>query len=134
MSIRRKIGTMGYKQLAVEECANMLVDGRCAGVDYRWTEGQPPEAVMFQPYGSPCLLAEKQRCQYFETTVLAVSVMLSDPARIRQVHSAIDLYEKQTGAQLKAASGECKLYGKPRRTGHTYCDACMAIRKKVAAR
>ena len=111
-------------QFVREECANHQSNGSCLGVqiakDLTMTCAKPLPR---------CLVADGHRCGYFETCVLPMADIVSDPRRAMEFQEAVAQYRKVTkqGPQI---TRECPDCGGPLQPRKRLCPTCAQKRQK----
>lgn len=115
-------------QFAREECANHQPNGSCLGVqiakDLSMTCAKPLPR---------CLVADGQRCGYFEACVLPMTDIVSDPRRAKDFQAAAVEYRQITN-QKAAKIRPCPDCGGSLQPRKQLCPACAQNRQKAATR
>ena len=115
-------------QLAQEECANHQRGGSCLGIqidkNLRMTYAKPRPG---------CLVADDQRCGYFEACLLPRADSTSDPHRARALRQAATEYRRIT-EQPMANARPCPDCGEPLQPRKQFCPVCAEKRRKAAIR
>lgn len=115
---------MNPMQFVREECANHQPNGSCLGVqiakDLTMTCAKPLPR---------CLVADGQRCGYFEACVLPLADMVTEPRRAIALREAVEQYREQTkqGPQI---TRECPDCGGPLQPRKKICPVCAQKRQK----
>ena len=111
-------------QMIREECANHQPNGSCLGVqiakDLTLTCAKPLPR---------CLVADRQRCAYFEACVLPLADIVSDPRRAKELQAAVAEYRQITN-QKASQSRPCPDCGEPLQPRKKLCPTCAQKRQK----
>jgi hypothetical protein len=105
---------MRPQQLARTECANWQ-DGACAGIE---------------EHHDKCLVADGEKCAYFEGSVLQLDALSKDDRYRQQIIEARIAYN----GRAEARGRPCPDCGTPMRPRQRYCDECRKKRRREAAR
>lgn len=114
-------------QFVKSECANYQADGSCLGTTF--DEQLQPTGCRPKPR---CLIAEGQRCPYFEECVLPMAEIVTDTKRAADLHEAVLEYRRMT--QTAEQTKPCRLCQKPRLPGKSFCPACALRQRKASNR
>jgi hypothetical protein len=115
-------------QFVCEECANHQPDGSCLRV----TIGDDLSIGRAAPE-SRCLVADGQRCPYFEACLLPMADMAGDPRRAAALQEAVAEYRQITNQKAPKAR-PCPDCGRPMQKGRQYCPRCAGARRKASNR
>ena len=119
---------MNPMQFVREEYANHQPSGSCLGVQIAENLSMPCAKQLPR-----CLVADGQRCAYFETCVLPLADIVSDPRRAKDFQEAVAEYRQITN-QKAAKVRPCPDYGAPLQPRKQLCPACAEKRQKAAIR
>lgn len=115
-------------QLVRAECANYEHNGGCLGA-MLGDDGR----VIYCTARPRCLLAEQQRCAYFEANIAPMQHIATEPQRAAEVQVAVREYRKQTQQEeeVPPVGFNC---GRPGVRRKEYCPACYGRRWEATAR
>lgn len=115
-------------QFVIAECSNHQSDGSCLGMmintDLSITRGHALPR---------CLVADGQRCPYFEECVAPMADMVTDPRRSRVIKEAVMLYQMQHKDAVTTGR-RCPSCGLPIQKGKQFCVECSAKKRKASNR
>ncbi len=110
------------------ECANHQTNGSCLGVqiakDLTLTCAKP------LPH---CLVADGQRCGYFEACVLPMADIVTEPRRAKELRQAATEYRRVSELALENMR-PCPDCGAPLQPRKKLCPVCAQQRHKTATR
>jgi hypothetical protein len=118
-------------QFAKDECANFNdSNGSCLGLTADSLRPQPGIQMRARPLPR-CVLADGQRCDYFERIVLP----MAERGNARFLQARETYYGSKA---LRTAGGAepktCPECGNPRATGHRFCEDCKKAKRKASYR
>jgi len=121
---------MNPNHLAATQCSNYQKDGSCLGVSQSCFPSSEP-----QPPFPRCLLADGQRCQFFERSVLPLADRPSpknEPGLQGRAAEAMNKYfELHDAGRPKQIGGRrnCPRCGGLLDRGKRYCDPCRQLQR-----